>query len=161
MSKTYNLKVNSKFEFKKQTNDLENIDVLNLTETKAHVLANHQSYETEIKKADVNAKTYSVSVNNTLYEVKIENDLDVLIKEMGFEVGAGKVVNSIKAPMPGLILEINVNEGNEVAEGDTLLILEAMKMENALVSPRAGVIKKIEISKGEAVDKGDLLIEFE
>lgn len=161
MSKTYNLKVNSNFEFKKKINDLEHTDVLNLTDKKAHVLANHQSYEAEVVSANFNAKTYSVSVNNNLYEVKIEDDLDLLIKEMGFEVGAGKVVNAIKAPMPGLILEISISEGEEVAEGDTLLILEAMKMENALVSPRAGIITKIEITKGQAVDKGDLLIEFE
>jgi biotin carboxyl carrier protein len=80
---------------------------------------------------------------------------------MGFEVGASKKVNDIKAPMPGLILEINVTVGQEVKEDDVLLILEAMKMENALTSPRDGIIKSISVSKSDTVDKNQLLIEFE
>lgn len=80
---------------------------------------------------------------------------------MGFEVGAGKLVNAIKAPMPGLVLNINVEVGQEVEENDSLLVLEAMKMENNFASPRAGKIKSILVEKGQAVDKGQLLIEFE
>ena len=80
---------------------------------------------------------------------------------MGFETGTTKKVNEIKAPMPGLILDINVEIGQEVKEDDPLLILEAMKMENALTSPRDGVIKSISVTKGDAVDKNQLLIEFE
>ena len=80
---------------------------------------------------------------------------------MGFEVGASKVVNNIKAPMPGLILDINVKVGQDIKEDAPLLVLEAMKMENTLLSPRDGVIKYIAVSKGEAVDKNQLLIEFE
>ena len=72
-----------------------------------------------------------------------------------------KHVNSIKAPMPGLILDIHVKQGQEVKEDEGLLILEAMKMENVITSPRDGVIKSVNIVKGEAIDKGHLLIEFE
>ncbi len=91
----------------------------------------------------------------------ISGALDELIKSMGIERGRTKVVNAIKAPMPGLILEINVSVGQEVKENDPLLILEAMKMENCFLSPRDGVIKSIAVEKGNAVDKGQLLIEFE
>ena len=91
----------------------------------------------------------------------ISGALDELIKSMGIERGRTKVVNAIKAPMPGLILEINVSVGQEVKENDPLLILEAMKMENCFLSPRDGVIKSIMVEKGNAVDKGQLLIEFE
>ncbi len=91
----------------------------------------------------------------------ISGALDELIKSMGIERGRTKVVNAIKAPMPGLILEINVSVGQEVKENDPLLILEAMKMENCFLSPRDGVIKSITVEKGNAVDKGQLLIEFE
>ncbi|MDX1317201.1 MAG: acetyl-CoA carboxylase biotin carboxyl carrier protein subunit, partial [Xanthomarina gelatinilytica] len=75
--------------------------------------------------------------------------------------GASKKVNEIKAPMPGLILDIHVKEGQEVKEDDALLILEAMKMENVLTSPRDGIIKSISVSKNDTVDKNQLLIEFE
>ena len=91
----------------------------------------------------------------------ISGALDELIKSMGIERGRTKLVNAIKAPMPGLILEINVSVGQEVKENDPLLILEAMKMENCFLSPRDGVIKSIAVEKGNAVDKGQLLIEFE
>ena len=80
---------------------------------------------------------------------------------MGFSVGTTKQINFILAPMPGLILEINVEVGQEVNENDNLLILEAMKMENIITSPRDGVIKSISIKKGDAVEKNQLLIEFE
>ena len=63
--------------------------------------------------------------------------------------------------MPGLILEINVTEAQEVKENDPLLILEAMKMENVINSPRDGVIKSIKVSQGNTVEKNALLIEFE
>jgi biotin carboxyl carrier protein len=63
--------------------------------------------------------------------------------------------------MPGLILEIQVKEGQDVKEDDTLLILEAMKMENVIHSPREGIIKSINVKQGETVDKDSLLIEFE
>ncbi|MBQ0768878.1 MAG: acetyl-CoA carboxylase biotin carboxyl carrier protein subunit, partial [Bizionia sp.] len=95
------------------------------------------------------------------YAVQINDELDDLIKEMGFEIGASKQVNDIKAPMPGLILSISVSEGQEVKENDPLLILEAMKMENVFNSPRDGVIKSIAIKTGDAVEKNQLLIEFE
>ena len=80
---------------------------------------------------------------------------------MGFSVGSSKHIDLIKAPMPGLILEINVVVEQKVKEDDPLLILEAMKMENVLTSPREGIIKNIAVEKGDAVEKNALLIEFE
>ena len=79
---------------------------------------------------------------------------------MGFAIGGTKHVNSIKAPMPGLILDINVKEGQEVKENDNLIILEAMKMENSITSPRDGIIKSISVNKSDTVEKNQLLIEF-
>jgi biotin carboxyl carrier protein len=80
---------------------------------------------------------------------------------MGFELSSAKDIDSVSAPMPGLILEIHVRIGQAVNENDPLLILEAMKMENVITSPRDGIIKSISVKKGDAVDKNQLLIEFE
>ena len=91
----------------------------------------------------------------------IQDHLDQLIKSMGFQVGSSKHINQIKAPMPGLILDIPVNSGEEIKEGELLLILEAMKMENSIVSPINGRIKNVSVEKGTTVTKNQLLIEFE
>jgi biotin carboxyl carrier protein len=63
--------------------------------------------------------------------------------------------------MPGLVVDVVVTEGQEVAEGDKLLILSAMKMENSILIHAAATIKKINVKPGEAVEKGQVLIELE
>ena len=60
--------------------------------------------------------------------------------------------------MPGNILDIQVTEGQQVAEGDILVILEAMKMENEIMAPHAGTVKTISVAKGASVETGDLLV---
>ena len=161
MNKTYRIKVNPNLELTLSESDLSNTDIIKLSNTKHHVLHNNKSLITEITEANFSKKLYKVKVNNNIYNVNINNDLDDLIKQMGFEVGASKIINEIKAPMPGLILDINIEIGQEVKEDDPLLILEAMKMENIITSPRDGIIKRISAVKGNAVDKNELLIEFE
>ena len=68
---------------------------------------------------------------------------------MGLSLTAGNLINDIKAPMPGLILDVQVKEGDEVEEGDYLLVLEAMKMENTLTAPRGGKVKTVRSKKGK------------
>ena len=161
MNNTLKVSVNKEYHFEFTEEQMLAVDAVSLDHQNFHVLHHNTSYAAEVVNTDFINKTYTIVINNNEYVVSIANHLDQLIKEMGFEVGKAKVVNAIKAPMPGLILEINVTVGQEVQEGDNLLILEAMKMENSFDSPRAGVIKSIAVEKGQAVDKGQLLIEFE
>lgn len=161
MSNSYKLSVNGSQPIDASESDLQNLDAVALGDMKLHVLKDSKPYTAEIVSTDFNAKKYTVKVNNNIYEVAISNALDILIQSMGIERGSTKVINAIKAPMPGLILEISVKVGDEVKENEQLLILEAMKMENSFLSPRNGVIKSIAVEKGNAVDKGQLLIEFE
>jgi biotin carboxyl carrier protein len=161
MSENYKVKVNDLLSFEINKESISKLDAVSTEANHLHVLHHNKSYKAAIISGDFNQKKYTVKVNNNAYTVAITNDLDQLIKDLGFEVGLTKQVNAIKAPMPGLILEINVVVGQTVKENDPLLILEAMKMENSFLSPRDGVIKSIAASKGDAVDKGQLLIEFE
>lgn len=161
MSNTYKLTVNNSYEFDLNEDDLKKLDAVPVEKNNFHVLKGHKPYKATIVSADFNAKTYTIKINNNSYEVTIADGLDLLIKSMGIARGSTKVINAIKAPMPGLILEISVSVGQEVKENDLLLILEAMKMENSFLSPRDGVIKSIAVTQGNAVDKGQLLIEFE
>lgn len=157
----YKIKVNNAFTFKTSKEDINQLDVVETSKDDYHILQNDTSVEATVLEANFNQKSYTVKVNNNTYSVNIQDALDQKIEALGFELGASKQVNSIKAPMPGLILEVSVSQGQEVKEDDALLILEAMKMENVINSPRDGVIKSIAINKGETVDKNSLLIEFE
>ncbi|WP_116790324.1 acetyl-CoA carboxylase biotin carboxyl carrier protein subunit [Flavobacterium psychrotrophum] len=161
MNDTFTLSINGNTEIDITEAQLAAFDAISTAEGSYHVLKDNLPYRAEVVSKSFLKKTYTVAINNNTYEVHIGNALDRLIKNMGFEIGTAKQVNDIKAPIPGLILEIAVTEGQEVQENDTLLILEAMKMENTFHSPRAGVIKSIAVTKGQAVDKGQLLIEFE
>lgn len=161
MSSTYKVNVNDSFQFDFDREQVSQLDAVSIEANKFHILHENTPFKAEIISADFNQKNYTVKVNNNSYTVAISDALDILIKKMGFEVGTAKHVNSIKAPMPGLILEISISIGQVVKENDSLLILEAMKMENSFLSPRDGIIKSISVNKGDSVDKGQLLIEFE
>lgn len=161
MSDTYTVTVNNNPAFDVSEEQLLPFDAILTGQNSYHVLKDNLPYRAEVTSKDFLKKTYTVSINNNSYEVHIADALGRLIKNMGFEAGVAKQVNEIKAPIPGLVLEIAVTEGQQVQENDTLLILEAMKMENTFHSPRAGIIKSIAVTKGQAVDKGQLLIEFE
>ena len=161
MSENLKVMVNNSYEFDLTKDAISNLDTIKSSTSKYHVLQNAISYKTEILKSDFNKKTYTVKVNHNTYEVVISNALDQLINKMGFSANDSKQIDAINAPMPGLLLEINVVVGQEVQKDDQLFILEAMKMENSILSPRDGVIKSVNASKGDAVEKNYLLIEFE
>lgn len=161
MEKTLLAKVDDNFEFNCNLDEVSTLDISSISKKEQHLLFNNKSYLTKIIASNFNTKTYKVSVNNTIYTVNIHNELNMLINEMGFSRGAKKAITSINAPMPGLIIEINVEVGQNVKENDMLLILEAMKMENSITSPIDGKIKSINVKKGDAVEKNQLIIEFE
>lgn len=135
-------------------------DVVRTSGQTYHIIKDSKSYNGELVRADFNEKKYWVKINNNTYEIALLDSLDLLIKKMGFSLASSKNVSLVDAPMPGLILDIHVSEGQTVSENDPLLILEAMKMENVITSPRDGVIKEVMVKKGEAVDKKHLLISF-
>lgn len=161
MEDSFKVKVNGDFEYNLSAAELDNLDSIQTTADSYHVLVNNQPYMAQLLKSDFNRKYYEIQINSNRYRVEISDRLDLLIDEMGFSIVSSMNVSSIEAPMPGLILDINVSPGQEVNEDDTLLVLEAMKMENIITSPRNGIIKALHVSKGNPVDKGQLLIEFE
>lgn len=65
---------------------------------------------------------------------------------------------TVSAPMPGSVIEVKVNPGDSVKDGDVLLVLEAMKMENELTAPQAGMVSEVLVKKGDTVNSGDPLI---
>lgn len=117
--------------------------------------------DAELLHHDRAAKVLTLRVNGQSYVVELRNELDELLEQMGMGPGAGTVQSKIKAPMPGLVLEVFVSEGQDVAKDEPLLILEAMKMENVIKAPQEGKVKRVSVEKGKAIDKNALLVEFE
>ena len=128
---------------------------------------------------------YKITLNNRVYEVEVEEGEAMLVDEYELKapaapapaapaapapaaaaapaapapaagaVAAGEV---IKSPMPGNILKINVSQGQQVKEGDVLIILEAMKMENEVVSTKSGTVAQILVTKGAVVETDSPLV---
>lgn len=161
MSNLYKIKVNDSYSFEFNQDNIESIDSIQKSINNFHILENNQSFDVQVIKSDFNRKKYTVQVNGNNYQVDISNELDLLINDLGLEASSSKKGNEIKAPMPGLIVSIDVKVGQEIAEGDSVLVLEAMKMENTLLSPRGGIIRSILIGTGDKVEKNELLIEME
>lgn len=125
---------------------------------------------------------YKVTLNNRVYEVEVELGQAMLIDEYELSAPAAPAAPAVpvaaapaavtaapaapvsvaagepvKSPMPGNILRIEVSQGQQVNEGDVLMVLEAMKMENEIVAPKSGTIAQIAVSKGAVVETGAVL----
>jgi biotin carboxyl carrier protein len=87
--------------------------------------------------------------------------MDRLLRSLGMSVAGSSKASDIKAPMPGLIHSFFVQEGDTVAKGAHVLILEAMKMENVIKAPGDVKVAKIHVKKGDSVEKGQLIMSFE
>ena len=125
-----------------------------------HILHNNKSYQAEVVSVDAATKTYTLKLNGHLHTIVLQDQLDLLLKKLGMGDASAKKVQDIKAPMPGLIVDIKVTEGQEVKKGDPILVLEAMKMENILKSPGDGVIKSIKVQLRQNVEKNAVLVTF-
>ena len=95
------------------------------------------------------------------HEFKVSEPLDELLKSMGLDNAMQTKISELKAPMPGLVLDVLVSPGQAVQKGDKLLVLEAMKMENAIKAPADAVVGAIRCEKGQAVDKNQVLLSFD
>jgi biotin carboxyl carrier protein len=157
---SYKILVNG-FEFFFSKNDLEALDMVAISPTEFNGLYNHQSINARLVEANLLTKSLTIETGGELFEVVIKDALDQKLEQMGFGIATGKQVKEIKAPMPGLVLEVSVTDGQQVNEGDRVLILEAMKMENSILIYVNATIKKILVKAGQAVEKGQVLVELE
>lgn len=122
------------------------------------IFLNNKSYEIEKVKSE--DKSYQLKVNQKLIDVTIKDHLDKILEKLGMDASLAETINEVNAPMPGAILDILVKEGDEVQQGQPLVILEAMKMENIIKSPGEGTVSKVNVKKGQNVEKGYALIKF-
>lgn len=158
--KAYKVKVNE-FEFSFTKEEIDAVDLIKKSPLSFNILSNHRSVNAILVAADIAAKQFTIEVEGENFVVEIKDELDQVLEKMGFGLAVNKQIKEIKAPMPGLVLEISVSVGQVVNEGDKILILQAMKMENSIVIHANATIKKIAVSTGQAVEKGQVLVELE
>lgn len=157
----YKVQVNESTEFEFDAEQMNNFDLVKEQNGHFHILKNNKAFRAEVVDANFSNKTFTIKINGNPYEIKIADRFDQLVNQLGLSVVSTQKVTDVKAPMPGLVLGVSVEVGQEVQKGDGLLILEAMKMENVIKSVGEGVVKAIHIDQGDAVEKGQLLIEME
>ena len=158
--KTYNVKTNG-FLFSFTKDEIDKADLVELSPGSFNLIKDHCCSNAKLLEVNASAKILILEIEGETFEIEIKDELDQVLEQMGFGKSSFKQVKEIKAPMPGLVLEITVTDGQEVREGDKLLILEAMKMENSIMIQTNAIIKKVSVSAGQAVEKGQVLVELE
>lgn len=119
------------------------------------LLINHRSLEAIVEERD---EAWEVLLHGELYTVQVQDERAYrLAKARGkLSDSSGAVV--IRSPMPGLILNVLVDEGQQVQKGETVVILESMKMENELRAGRDGVVSRVSVKEGDSVEKNQELV---
>jgi len=102
-----------------------------------------------------------VILDAKVYNIFCKSELDIMIEKMSNGKVDKKTKKEIYSPMPGIITKLNVIDGQKVAKGEVLLVLEAMKMENEIKAVKDCVIKKINVEALKSVEKNELLIMLE
>jgi len=130
---------------------------------------NGNEYEVAVDKFE--DSTAEVTVNGTSYKVELEKPKEeeaapkiqrpVASSSSGGSKSSGGGAGAVKSPLPGIIIDVLVNVGDEVQKGQTVVMLEAMKMENAINAPAAGKVTSVSVNKGDSVLEGVTLITIE
>jgi len=136
-------------------------DVVKVKDKTFHIIKNNKLYNLEVLSINQEEKLFFVKVNGVKHKFNVKDRFDDLLHSLGMDNLLSTKISDLKAPMPGLVLDVSVSAGMAVKKGDALLILEAMKMENVIKSPTDGVIKSISVNKGEIVEKNQLILNFE
>jgi biotin carboxyl carrier protein len=119
------------------------------------MLIDGQSFEAYVYAAD---NIWQVLLLGRFYPAQVEDE-----RERRLRLAAGSTVSEsaefyLKAPMPGLVIDLPVEEGQQVEKGDVLVILESMKMQNELKSPRPGMVARLDVKIGESVEQSQTLL---
>ena len=136
-------------------------DLKKLGEGSYHLIRNGKTYRLEVLEADFLTKSFQIRVNGQAYDLHASDQYDLLLEQLGMDIHAEEVISNIQAPMPGLVLSVDVAVGDAIEKGQAVLVLEAMKMENVIKSPGAGIIKSLAVKPGDAVEKNQVLLELE
>lgn len=123
------------------------------------LLVDNQSFEVHVQETERNGFRVMVSGQGYEgYEARVIDERTYRLSQSRGGLAGGAVDSAIKAPIPGLIVKVNVNEGDEVQAGQSVVILEAMKMQNELRAPRKGTVATVKVKAGDSVNQGATLV---
>ncbi|MDX5338601.1 MAG: acetyl-CoA carboxylase biotin carboxyl carrier protein subunit [Cyclobacteriaceae bacterium] len=131
-----------------------------IDERTIHLIRGNESKLAELISLDRETKSIRIRLGHQVATLTLKDRFDLLLEKMGMSAAGSGAVKDIKAPMPGLILDLKVKPGDEVKKGEVVLILEAMKMENIIKAPGDGVVKDVKVSLKQSVEKNQVLIQF-
>lgn len=154
----FRIAVNDQYQLDVLPEEAAQLDIINDGADHFHILYEGRAFRAEVVKADYAARHFTLRIDGQLYSVHIADFYTRLVRQLGMGAGSGHKMNIVKAPMPGLVLQVLVQPGQTVQKGDPLLILEAMKMENVLKAAHEGVVKEVAVHSGQAVEKGATLV---
>lgn len=142
--------------------DLAHADVVQVSPDTLHFISGHRSYLVQLVSQDYERKIYVLRINGKEMTIRLRDPIESRIHAMGFDVNRNHVkLKQVISPMPGMVLKVLVREGEEIKEGQSVIVLEAMKMENVLSAPMQGSVSKIHVQEKKNVDKGQILVELE
>lgn len=133
----------------------------NITDRYRRITLNGTLYHILLEGVDKTTKTITLRVDGERKTYSVQDRSDELLKKFGIHSFPVSRVNELKSPMPGLVVQVLVKEGDVLAKGDPIVVLEAMKMENVLKAPSEVKIKSIHAEPGKAVEKNAVLVRFE
>lgn len=119
------------------------------------LIVDGQSYDAHVYQEN---DRWQVQIKGSLYSAKVEDERE---KRLRAALGGGPAEQDeflLKAPMPGLIVSVPVEEGQSVEKGDVLLVLESMKMQNELKSPRTGTVSRVRVKPGDRVEQKETML---
>ena len=140
--------------------DADNITLNDSEVNNQIILDNNKSKLVSVKGVDHDLKRYQIQIDGRIYHVQISDAVDQQILTMNLKSKKSNQLKELRAPMPGLVRQVNVQAGDQVDAGDSLFILEAMKMENLLKSPVNGKVSDVFVKPGESVEKNQILLSF-
>ena len=143
-----------------QLTDADNITLNDSDVINQIILDNNKSKLVSVKEVNHELKRYQIQIDGRTYQVKISDAVDQQILKMNLKSKKSNQLKELRAPMPGLVRQVNVQVGDQVDSGDALFILEAMKMENVLKSPVNGLVSDLFVKPGESVEKNQILLSF-
>lgn len=135
------------------------VDLMHTADGTFSILEGGHSYNIELV-PDSEPKKYTAYTLYDTFDVEVIDAEARYLKNRNAN-GAGSVENKVSSPMPGKVVSVLVSEGDEVKEGDTVIIISAMKMESEYKAPMDGIVKKVHVQNEDTIDSNQVLIELE